>query len=184
MNITQFEISMDRLYEYFDRKTPNNASLIQWHKKCEHVPQMAMEWIIGWMTDNMDSPPRNMGKAINAGWYRYQESNPNKVAKYEEKPCVECNKKGLLWYSFIEEDSVVRYHHYCICAACENWRLHYNTLNGAGARMNRQDLIDKGYRLEGPTKDMPDFTPARSLKKLAASIGESISDMQYGDVPF
>lgn len=185
MNSIQFETSMDRLYEYFDRKTPGNASLTQWHKKCEHVPHMAMDWIIGWMTDNMDSPPRNMGKAINAGWYRYQESNPNKIARYNETPCDECRGKGILWYSFIEKDSGVRYQHNCICASCENWKLHFNPLKGTGMRLNKQDLLDKGYRLEGPSKDIPDFTPKASLKVLAASVGESISGMNKGeDIPF
>jgi len=177
MNLGQFQISMDSLYEYFDRKTPKHPTLIQWHKKCEHVPGKAMEWIIGWMTDNMDSPPRNMGKAIVAGWYRYQESNPNKVIRFEETPCEECRGKGLLWYSFIPENQKNRIEGYCICGKCDNWKQYWPSLPAREFVSTKDMLVEHGMKLEGPTKDVPVSSVRIPIKDVVKDIGTSIADM-------
>ena len=168
MKLATFNQSIEDLFQYYRYKPPENLDSI--FKRIENVPDEAMPWICTKIMDELDNLPRNIGKAVKLNYQAWLSAHQKRVTHQMTK-CPDCKSAGILWYSFHDEKMGFRYQFKAACGSCDNWRLHWNTLDQAGEMTAKAELIGKGYRLEGMTKDFPEGGDRRSLKEKTAEIG-------------
>ena len=135
-----------------------------------------MSWIIEKIQDELDSIPRNIGKAMKLNYQTWLISHSGKLAIFNPTKCDDCKGHGILWYSKVDTELGYKSQHYCICATCDNWKRYFNQIDKEIVR-SRASLLEQGFQLEGPTKDFPEMTVSDSVKSMTKKVGTSIKDI-------
>ena len=176
MSDAKFESAIHNLYEYFDRKPPTFDKKRAVLKRVQYIPDEAVDWIVDKIQDEMDSLPRNIGKAFKLNYQAWQSSNTGKVHTYKQEKCDQCKGTGLLWYSYFDEDFQNDIEKVAVCGDCENWRQFGPLRDSVSYVTTRQELIARGFAIEGPTKDLPKTTFDGSVKDMASVVGQRIKN--------
>ena len=84
MEQAQFRKIVMSIYNAFDLKqAPAEDAMEIWFKKCQHIPEHAVSWILDNIT-NSETKPRNVGVAIKSAWGEWRKLNSHKIVNYTE----------------------------------------------------------------------------------------------------
>ena len=177
MKIDTFNDAMLNLHDYYGMKEPSKRKRNIVFERVKFIPEESVEWIISKIEDEMDSLPRNIGKAMKLNYQAWLITHKNKIQVLQPTKCDECKGYGLLWYSAFNEEMGLRYNHLAVCAKCDNWRKHGTERESLGYSTTKEELLSRGFQLEGPTKDRPTADIRKPVKEMVANVGKSIRDM-------
>ena len=101
MKDTTFNACIKRLFGRFNRKSPEDAEVLQdaWDAT-KHIPDEAVPWIMGKLLD-LDKMPTNWVREFRSLWDSWRSNNPEKCAKGQQsaRGCNYCDG-GELYVCF------------------------------------------------------------------------------------
>lgn len=134
MTRAEFITFAEDLAGYYGRKMEaHRAALV--FPKVSHVPSEAVEWIKGRITDEAETMPSNLGKAVLGGWQAWLMDNPDRRARPEAQECPECHHGILLMVGKSGMTAVFG------CEACNQAPVRY-------PRARRGDLLHFGWTMQ------------------------------------
>ncbi len=147
MDKIHFKEQVDLLYKYFRLKAlPDQDTLREWYSDVEDIPTESFDGVCHWMKREFDSMPRNVPKAIWAGWFKWRAEHPEKRQFDERTPCSECEGRGLLFARYRDKETKEICSTFFVCAKCDNYRRHIgDNLLANHPRASRDDLRGQGF---------------------------------------
>ena len=123
MDRITFDDAIDKIFAYYDYREPEGRRREMIFDKVKEIPTGAVEYIVNGITDEKDTPPRNLAKAFNEYYIRWGQS-PEHNKKQEERPlsCPDCGGEGFIHFRQADHLSGHMYKKIAICASCENWK--------------------------------------------------------------
>lgn len=107
MTFDTFAKAVNQLCKYYERKEPQEETLVLWHKDVADIPDNAVPKIVSWLRREHESFPRNVPLAMRRG---YETVTPDGRPEREpEKFCYHCTSTG---YIFTRQDGY-RYAYRC-----------------------------------------------------------------------
>jgi len=175
MDFDEFQHGFSKLMIYFKNKLVEDQ-VDHFFQQLRHIPSAAWHDIATRICDDRRPAQSNFPTVneIKQGWYVWQQEHPEKILKFQPKPCDDCGSGGLLWYDMIWDGR--KYQVMVGCAACQNWRAHFNDVNFLRFR-RRADLESQGIEVLPKRYDKL-IKPDKSVEELAAGIGTVTSDRQ------
>ena len=119
---------------YYGRKFDAQRAVLVF-PKVQHVPSEAIAWILSRITDEAETMPSNLGKAVIGGWNAWLMDNPDRRAKADAVDCPECNRGALLVQDAAGTTAVFA------CQVC-------NQAPAGWHRARRGDLFAQGWVLQ------------------------------------
>ena len=105
-----------------------------WLAKVQAIPDEAIDFIVGRITDESDSMPKNLPKVFREKFLLWLHENPDKAARKEQNGCRDC-EGGIL---FLERESDGKTA--CVFCRC------YSGLTGVIGRASLYEMQTKGWR--------------------------------------
>lgn len=136
-----FDAIIDAACSYYERKHPNEETLILWRQKASGIPNEAAKYIQEHITD-ADAYPRNIPAAMWALFHAWQAANPDKKATQAFFACPDCID-GIIWASKPNE-SGRKYRYIFRCCRCRQNHVQ------AYPKAYKADLIQRGYEITTP----------------------------------
>lgn len=166
MTYDEFKSALNDIFNHFQAKKPDNATLNIWFEQVEKLPAGEPLSFIGDRIRDLDSLPKNIPKAFKAGWNEWLNANQNRIAKQRldaKTKCGHCGGSGLIHFS--GDDHGIKYQHVCRCQQCRNWE---DQVSGDLPAYTKEHLQQRGYQvIEAPRSG---FTIKTNLKVLACGI--------------
>ena len=128
MDLQDFYNGIKTLGDWFGKRlTGPQQDII--YKAIKFIPDRAWKDLIEKYTKKYKPIPSNFptSEDIVNQWYIWRNENPELVLKeFKTTPCKDCHSRGLLWFKATNEELARDYEHSVRCAACENWKQHFN----------------------------------------------------------
>jgi hypothetical protein len=105
-----------------------------WFAKVQAIPDEAIDFIVGRITDESDSMPKNLPKVFREKFLLWLHENPDKAARKEQNGCRDC-EGGIL---FLERESDGK----TACVFCRCYRGNAGVIG----RASLYDMQTKGWR--------------------------------------
>jgi hypothetical protein len=174
MDIQQFNSLVREFADYMDKAGITTRQIDLWHKKCEHIPVMARDYILDFLTNECNSFPRNLPKQIKEGWHLYQKAHPEKMTKEKLDGCTECDSRGIIWFKRFDKETGREAEFIARCSKCQNWRKHFNP--GCSIQATSRDrLIADGCKIHPYSQQFRQADiPIGNVNMLLKGIGEEI----------
>jgi len=84
------------VFDYFERKRPNDNTMDLWFDEVRNIPDEALEWIKSRIFKENDNKPSNLPATMWALYNAWLQANPHKRAFTEEKDCPDCEGGWLV----------------------------------------------------------------------------------------
>jgi|DEB3_MinimDraft_2_1074329.scaffolds.fasta_scaffold36897_1 hypothetical protein len=84
------------VFDYFERKRPNDNTMDLWFDEVRNIPDEPLEWIKGKIFKENDNKPSNLPATMWALYNAWLQANPHKRAFTEEKDCPDCEGGWLV----------------------------------------------------------------------------------------
>ena len=120
MERSSLDRAVKEIFLYYDYKMPPSSRIDRIYKKVCAIPDAAVDWIVDVITDEKDTPPRNLGKEFHSLYQAWLNSGHGNRISYDKTICADCNGEGYLrYYTFVGNQ---KYRMIILCASCENWK--------------------------------------------------------------
>ena len=154
MNIENFSHAVNQIAAFLSAKEVPGHTKAAWFEKVHTIPDEAVGYIAGKITDEADAMPRNLPKAFNEKYRAWQAEHPEKFVTVVQKGCRDC-EAGILWLERKGKDGktetgVI----YCACFVGSVGYLGRSTLVAMQARgwsskkqvrTDHRDVVDSPY---------------------------------------
>lgn len=135
-----------------------------WAEKVRHIPDEALSYIVGKITDECDNMPRNLPKVFKEKFRIWQMEHPEKTVAVEEAGCADC-ESGIL---FLERDGQAAAV-FCQC---------YSGNAGAVGRTTLAYMQTQGWRSTKADKLGPEYAEKAHLR---AQMAQARHDERHPD---
>ncbi len=149
MDKMTFTDAVEKIFRYYEYKAPERRRLEMIFDKVSAIDSKAVPWITDKITDDFDTPPRNIARAFRIYYARYCESYRATEKETETIECKSCHGEGFLFFRVANKFTGIKYRQVAICGDCQNWK-----------------RFGSGY--DQASKDSPAF-PMKSRKGLESS---------------
>lgn len=146
MTYEELSDAVDRLCDYFNRRTKEPKTKKDYYVQTKDIPSDAVPWIIFEIQRTCNGLPWNLGKSLCDTFDMWKLNLPTETSSYQEIPCESCGREGRLHYyrlSYMEIDGIHRivgpYIECCLCADCKNYLAHHPP-NPRYARRKKAEL--------------------------------------------
>jgi len=78
------------VFDYFERKRPNDNTMDLWFDEVRNIPDEALEWIKSRIFKENDNKPSNLPATMWALYNAWLQANPDKRAHRESVDCPDC----------------------------------------------------------------------------------------------
>lgn len=96
MTAQEFTLAAHEVAEFLGVPSPPANRIMAWLPKVQHIPAEAIRYIVGKITDEADSMPRNLPKVFRAAFDSWLKNRPGKMAhEAEQAGCRDC-EAGIL----------------------------------------------------------------------------------------
>lgn len=118
-----FVRTVGNYYGYKDIVNQDRFGL--WYAQLKNIPEIALKHISNRIFEDKDSMPRNLPKVVKIYFSEWLSYNPERATSGKANTlCEDCSSTGLLFYEKFSDGRVYRF--VARCAACENWKQHFN----------------------------------------------------------
>lgn len=148
------------VFDYFERKRPNDNTMDLWFDEVRNIPDEPLEWIKGKIFKENDNKPSNLPATMWALYNAWLQANPHKRAFTEEKDCPDCEGGWLVLQKRVNGYKQP-ISHSAPCGRCKQLP--------AAQYMTLFDALNAGYERMDLRKQPWD---GRTVKQMAASIGK------------
>lgn len=84
------------VFDYFERKRPNDNTMDLWFDEVRNIPDEALEWIKSRIFKENDNKPSNLPATMWALYNAWLQANPDKRAHRESVNCPDCEGGWLV----------------------------------------------------------------------------------------
>ena len=169
MNYEGFSDLLENLFSIFRQNPPNRVQAEIIYQRVRHIPEPAMVDIFKYIEDTCDNIPRNLPKAIKAGWNQWMESHPERIER-NQRECAACGGDGHL---IAYKDG---YSWAFRCGHCDNWQ---GKTGDAMRLATVNQIMDAGYYFKAPPKPdkakMSRFIRPATLEKMVNRLGATLA---------
>jgi len=161
---------IDQLFNHFRLKGPVTTQYAESNcQMMKNIPDALAFDLVRYIKQEFDSMPRNLSKAMNTMWLKFQNDHPEKVAWIKPQSCNDCEEGIISCEKRCPENiygpddrTIIRYSAFCK-------RCHPNKKEGVTA----QQLIEMGYTLIGK-HDRDSYYRKRDVEQLIEKIGKEV----------
>ncbi|GEM_PF-3481189 len=163
------------IFDYFERKKPNDNTMDLWFDEVRNIPDECLEWIKSKIFKENDNKPSNIPATMWALYNAWLQAHPEKRAHRESVNCPDCEGGWLVLQKIVENKFGKPMYEHAIptftapCGKCRQLPMrNFVTLFQA---------LEQGYQ----RVNLSSHTAARRpLKEMIASIGRPIPDPRNG----
>jgi len=151
------------VFDYFERKRPNDNTMDLWFDEVRNIPDEALEWIKSRIFKENDNKPSNLPATMWALYNAWLQANPDKRAHRESVDCPDC-EGGWLCLTRPVRGYKVPPTFSAPCGRCRQVR--------AGKYMTLSEAFAEGFKRQNLGAHTN--AGARNVKTLAAQVGKEI----------
>jgi hypothetical protein len=151
------------VFDYFERKRPNDNTMDLWFDEVRNIPDEPLEWIKGKIFKENDNKPSNLPATMWALYNAWLQANPHKRAFTEEKDCPDC-EGGWLVLEKDQDPYRTPISATAPCGRCRQLRM--------PKYLRLEDAMLAGFRRKNLTTEYA--VRRRPVRELAASIGRNV----------
>ena len=150
------------IFDYFERKRPNDNTMDLWFDEVRNIPDECLEWVKGKIFKENDNKPSNLPATMWALYNAWLQANPDKRAHREAVNCPDCEGGWLVLQKRLPMYAIP-ISHSAPCGRCKQIpAAQYMTLFQAKEKgFERVNLFDHN-------------APKRTVKEMIASIGRHV----------
>ena len=150
------------VFDYFERKRPNDNTMDLWFDEVRNIPDEALEWIKSRIFKENDNKPSNLPATMWALYNAWLQANPDKRAHRESVNCPDCEGGWLVLHKRLPMYAIPITHS-APCGRCKQIpAAQYMTMFQAKEKgFERVNLFDLN-------------APKRTVKEMIAGIGRPV----------
>ena len=158
----QFVKFVQDLFDYYERKRPNDNTMDLWFDEVKNIPEECLPWIQSKIFKENETKPSNLPATMWALYNAWLQANPHKRAFTEEKNCPDCEGGWLVLHRFVDMYGR-EVSHSAACGRCKQIpNAYYLTL---------EEAERKGYKRTDLRASPWD---GKSVKQMADAIGKPV----------
>ena len=155
----QFVSFVQDLFDYYERKRPNDNTMDLWFDEVKNIPDECLPWIKQKIFKENENKPSNLPATMWALYNAWLQANPDKRAYREEKDCPDCEGGWLVLQKKIDGYKQP-ISHSAACGRCKQIP--------SANYMALQEAVSKGFN-RANLKTSP--WDGRSVRQMVSNIG-------------
>lgn len=116
---------------------------------------------------------------LKTAWFQWRRDHPEQsISNFQPTKCDSCRSSGIISFKHKEPELPSGYKEMsCICGDCENWRKHFNSIEG-WLCLNLSQIKARGWIVWPYQGNRPKRTHIKPIKDLFESIPELNEESQ------
>lgn len=151
------------VFDYFERKKPNDNTMDLWFDEVRNIPDECLEWVKSKIFKENDNKPSNLPATMWALYNAWLQAHPEKRARKESVDCPDC-ESGWLILEKDQDPYRTPISATAPCGRCRQLRM--------PKYLRLEDAMLAGFRRKNLTTEYA--VRRRPVRELAASIGRNV----------